>query len=74
MRPRCPVGRETELAGLGWREGLEGWSPLPPAGAVDRKEEVSASLHAFPFPALSSFRSTQSRLCHLGDCTELFLP
>lgn len=55
MSPRCPIGRETELAGLGRREGLEGWSPLSPAGAVDRKGGVRASSSPFPLPALPSF-------------------
>lgn len=38
------------------------------------KKRVRARSHPFVLPALPSFCSTQSKLCHLGlYCTELFL-
>lgn len=43
------------VAGLGWREGLGGWSSVSPAGAVDRKEGVRVGSQPFPLPALPSF-------------------
>jgi hypothetical protein len=61
MDPRRPICRETEGVGLGRREGPTGWNPLPPAGAIGRKEGRARPGHIyFPslqFPILTPFHS-----------------